>query len=151
MDEAAGGRVLGRQGVGEHEGGTVNLDLGVGDGGSQVLQHRGQVGLELALSTPELLDRRNLIVQEGMDEAVQIPIPGHIHPHRLAAVLEQDGGLGVLKNDVVFGIAPVELGLDFGVQVVVGILGLPEAPRHLRRVLHRTVGFVGRRGLQFRD
>ena len=31
VDEAAGGRILGRQGVGEHEGGTVDLDLGVAD------------------------------------------------------------------------------------------------------------------------
>ena len=31
MDEAAGGRELGRQGVGEHEGGAVDFDLGVAD------------------------------------------------------------------------------------------------------------------------
>ena len=30
VDEAGGGRVLGRQGVGEHEGGAVDLDLGRG-------------------------------------------------------------------------------------------------------------------------
>ena len=32
--------------------------------GPQVLQHRGQVVLELALGVPELLDLRKLIVQE---------------------------------------------------------------------------------------
>ena len=31
VDEAAGGRVLGRQGVGQHQGGAVDLDLGVAD------------------------------------------------------------------------------------------------------------------------
>ena len=31
VDEAAGGRVLGRQGVGEHEGGAGDFDLGVAD------------------------------------------------------------------------------------------------------------------------
>ena len=31
VDEAAGGRVLGRQGGREHEGGAVDLDLGVAD------------------------------------------------------------------------------------------------------------------------
>ena len=31
VDEGAGGRVLGRQGVGEHEGGAADLDLGVAD------------------------------------------------------------------------------------------------------------------------
>ena len=125
--------------------------LGVGDGGSQVLQHRGQVGLELVLGVPELLDLRKLIVQEDPDETMQVLASGHIYPHRLAGVLDQHGGLGVLENNVVSGIAPVELGLDFGVQVVVGVLGFPVAPRHSQRVLHRAVGFVARRGLQFRD
>ena len=48
----------------------------------------GQVGLELALGVPELLDLRKLIVQEDADQPVQFPIPGHIHPHRLVAVLD---------------------------------------------------------------
>ena len=51
-------------------------------GGFRVLQHRGQVGLELALGVPELLDLRKLIVQEDADQPVQLPVPGHIHPHR---------------------------------------------------------------------
>ena len=68
---------------------------------------------------PELLDLRKLIVQEDADQPVQLPVPGHIDPHRLAAVLNQHGGLGVLEEDVAFGVAPVELDLDFSVQVVV--------------------------------
>ena len=31
VDQSAGGRVLGRQGVGEHQDGAVDLDLGVAD------------------------------------------------------------------------------------------------------------------------
>ena len=31
VDEGPGGRVLGREGVGEHEGGAADLDLGVAD------------------------------------------------------------------------------------------------------------------------
>ena len=31
MDETAGGRELGRQGAGEHEGGAVDFDLGMAD------------------------------------------------------------------------------------------------------------------------
>ena len=67
---------------------SLVLRLRIRDGGPQVLQHRGQVGLELALSVPELLDLRKLIVQEDADDPVQFPIPGHIHPHRLVAVLD---------------------------------------------------------------
>ena len=125
--------------------------LGLRDGSPQVLQHRGQVGLELALGVPELLDLRKLIVQEDADEAVELPVPGHIHPHRHAGVLDQDGGLGVLEDDVVGRVAPVELGLNLGVQVVVGVLGLPVTPGHAQTVLDGAVGFVARRSPQFRD
>ena len=46
------------------------LRLRLGDGGPQVLQHHGEVGLELALGLAELLDLRQLVVQEDADEAV---------------------------------------------------------------------------------
>ena len=82
---------------------------------------------------------------------MQLPVPGHIDPHRLAAVLNQHGGLGVLEEDVVFGVAPVELDLDFSVQVVVGVLGLPVTPCHAQAVLDGAVRLVARGGLQFRD
>ena len=127
------------------------LRLRLGDGGPQVLQHRGQVGLELALGVPELPDLRQLVVQEDADETVQLPVPRHIHPHGLVAVLDQHGGLGVLKDDVVSGISPVELGLDLRVQVVVGVLCLPVTPGHPQAVLDGAVGFVDWRGLQFGD
>ena len=87
----------------------------VGDGGPQVFQHHGEVGLELALGLAELLDLRQLVVQEDPDEAVQLAVPGHIDPHRLAVVLDEHGGLGVLEDDVVPGVATVELDPDFGV------------------------------------
>ena len=99
----------------------------------------------------ELLDLRQLVVQEDADEAVQLTVPGHIHADRLAAVLDQDGGLGVLEDDIVLGIAAVELDPDLGVQIVVGVLGLPVTPGHPQRVLDGAVGFVAWRGLQFRD
>ena len=127
------------------------LRLGLGDGGPQVLEHGGQVGLELALGLAELLDFRQLVVQEDADEAVQLPVPGHIYPHRLAAVLDQNSGLGVLEDDVVLGVAPVELGLYLGVQVIVGVLGLPVAPGHPQRVLDCAVGLVAWRSPQLRD
>ena len=65
---------------------------------------------------------------------------GHVHPHGLGAVLEEDGGLGVFEEDVVAGVAAVELGLDLGVEVVVSVLGLPVAAGHAQGVLHGAVG-----------
>ena len=56
-----------------------------------------------------------------------------------------------LDFDPITRSAPVELDLYLRVQVVVGVLRLPVAPRHPQRVLHRAVGFVAWRVLQFRD
>ena len=120
--------------------------LRLSDGLPEVLQHGGQVGFELLSGLAELLDLRQLIVQEPRDQSVQLACPRHIDAHCLATVLEQHGGFRVLKDDVVAGVAPVELGLDFGVQVVVGVLGLPVAPSHAQGVLHRAVWDVGSHG-----
>ena len=83
---------------------------------------------------------RQLVVQEAADEAVQFSRAGHVHPHGLVAILEKDGGRGVLEEDVVPGVAAVELGLDLGIEVVVGVLGLPVAAGHAQGVLHGAVG-----------
>ena len=71
-------------------GGVVGL--GVGHGFAQVVQHGGQVGLELLPRLPELLDFGQFVVEKAADEPVQVGGAGHIHPHRLFAVLEEDGG-----------------------------------------------------------
>ena len=110
------------------------VGLGVGHGQAKVLEHGGEVGLELLLGLPELFDLRQFIVKKGPDEPVQFAGARHIHPHRLFAVLVQHGDAGILKDDVVAGVAAVELGLDLGVQVVVAVLGLPIAAGHAERV-----------------
>ena len=106
---------------------------------AQVFEHGGQVGAELLAGLAELLDLRQFVVEEAADEPVQFAGAGHVHPHGLFAVLEQDGDAGVLEDDVVAGVAPVEFGLDFGVQVVVAVLGLPVAASHAQGVPHRAV------------
>ena len=68
------------------------------------------------------------------------PGAAHVHAHRHAAVLEEDGGLRVLEDDVVLWVPPVELALYLGVEVVVRVLGLPVAARHAEGVLHGAVG-----------
>ena len=76
---------------------------------------------------------------------------GHVHPHRHVPVLDQDGSAGVLEDDVILGVAPVELALDFGIQVVAGVLGLPVAPGHAQGVLDGAVGNDAGVGAQLRD
>ena len=116
------------------------LGLGLLDGLAQVLEDGGQVGLELLLRLPELLDLRQLVVEEAADDPVKVAGAGHVGPHGLFAVLDQDGGPGVLEDDVVAGVAAVELAGDLGVEVVVGVLGLPVASRHAQGVLDGAVG-----------
>ena len=106
----------------------------------------GKIGLELLAGVAELFDLGQLVVEEAADEAMEVPGAGHIDAHGLLAVLEENGGLGVLEDDVVAGVAAVELGLDFGVEVVVGVLGLPVAPVHAEGVFHRAVGADGGSG-----
>ena len=129
---------------GEEEGGGVLVvgvvGLGVGDGLAEAFEDGGEVGLELLAGLAELLDLGQFVVEEAADEAVEITGAGHVGAHGLGAVLEEDGGLGVLEEDVVAGVAAVELGLDFGVEVVVGVLGLPVAAGHAEGVLDGAVG-----------
>ena len=144
---------------GEEEGGGVLVvgvvGLGVGDGLAEAFEDGGEVGLELLAGLAELLDLGQFVVEEAADEAVEIAGAGHVGAHGLGAVLEEDGGLGVLEEDVVAGVAAVELGLDFGVEVVVGVLGLPVAAGHAEGVLDGAVGAVPRpwsgAGVEFVD
>ena len=135
---------------GQEDGGGVLVvgvvRLGVGHGLAEALQDGGQVGLELLAGLAELLDLGQIVVQEAADQAVQFARAGHVHPHGLVAVLEKDGGLGVFEEDVVAGVAAVELGLDLGVKVVVGVLGLPVAAGHAQGVLDGAVGPIARAG-----
>ena len=130
----------------QEEGGGVLVvgvaGLGVGDGLAEALQDGGEVGLELLAGLAELFDLGQLVVQEAADEAVELARAGHVDAHGLVAVLDEDGGLGVLEEDVVAGVAAVELGLDLGVEVVVGVLGLPVAAGHAEGVLDGAVGNV---------
>ncbi len=81
---------------------------------SQVGQDSGQVRLELLLRLAELLDLRELVVQESANEPVQLPRAGHVDAHCLLTVLDEDGGLGVLEDDVVARVAAIELELYLG-------------------------------------
>lgn len=59
---------------------------------------------------------------------------------RQAVVLVEHRALGILKDDVGQRVATRDLGLDLGVQVVVGILGLPVAMWELKAIHKRAIG-----------
>ena len=82
---------------------------------------------------------------------VEVGGAGHIGANRLRPVLEQNSGEGVFEDDVVAGVAAVELGLDFGVEVVVTVLGLPVAAGHAEGVADGAVGPVAQRGVELVD
>ena len=125
--------------------------LGGVHGSAQVVEDSGQVGFELLLGLAELLDLRQFVVEEAADQAVQFARAGHIHPHCFFPILEQHGGLGVFENYVVAGVAAVELLLDFGFQIVVGVLGFPVAAGHAQGVFYGAVGEYAGAGFDLRN
>ena len=125
--------------------------LGVGDRLAEVLEDGRQVRGELLPRLAELPDLRQLVVEEPADESVEPAGVGHVHPHRLIAVLEEHRDPGVFEQNVVAGIAAGELVLDFGIQVVVGVLGLPVAAGHAEGVADGAVGLGALGGGKLRD
>ena len=75
---------------------------------------------------------------------------GHVYPYHFTSVLEKDSGARVLEEDVVVGVTLVKLVPDLPVQIVVGVLGFPQAPRHAQGVPDCAVGFVAAVCPQFR-
>ena len=80
------------------------------------------------------------IAEEDFEQLDEVAAVADVFVQPLAdAVLEEDGLLGGLKDDVGFGVAAVELGADFLFEVVVLVLGFPEAARKAEGVDHRAV------------
>ena len=70
----------------------------------------------------------------------------------LLLVLIEDAGLRVLEDDVRKLVAARDLALNFGVEVVLGVLGLPVTARQAVRVAQGAAGgayiaFVARRAV----
>src|ERR1019366_5003165 len=80
------------------------------------------------------------VAEEDLEQFDEVAAVADVFVQALAdAVLEEDGLLGGLKDDVGLGIAAVELGADFAFEVVVLVFGFPEAARKVERVNHSPV------------
>ena len=111
----------------------------------QAADYGRKIRLELLLGLAEFRDLRRLIVKKAEYESVQFLAVGHIHPQGFLGCLaplplEKDGSAGILKDDIFEAVAGVEFLLNLGVQVVVGVLGLPVAAWQAQGIDHGAVG-----------
>ena len=106
----------------------------------------GEVGdalLELIDGLLELLDLGLDVAEELGDQIGELGRVGHVGGEDALAVLVEDGGGGVLEDDVVEGIAGLALLLDLGFEVVGGVLGLPVAADEVHGILEGAIGADG--------
>ena len=124
-------RVQGGLAEGEEvvEGGLKALVALVGGGEDfhQSLGQLGDLGLKLIDGLMEVFDFRLDVGKELIQERGQLLLVGQIKTVSLLASLIEDRLPGVFENGVGQGIAFVDLLLDFGVEIVVRVLGFPEA------------------------
>ena len=69
----------------------------------------------------------------------QLVAVGHAATHHRLAVLDQHRLSAVLEDDIVLRVALAQLLVDFDVEIVVLVLGLPIAERHPQIMEDRTV------------
>jgi hypothetical protein len=111
------------------------LDLGV-----ESLGQFGDALLELLDGLLEAFDVRLGVAVEVVEEVGDLLGVGQVEAVAFAAVLDEHGPAGVLKDDVAARVALLELLADLGVEVVVGVLGLPVAARQAELVAQGAVG-----------
>ena len=91
--------------------------------------------LELGDGLVPLLVVRLAVGEEHFEQLDEVAAVADVLVQPLTdAVLEEDCTLGSLEDDVVSGVALVELGADFFFQVVVLVLGLPVTARQAEGV-----------------
>ena len=114
--------------------------VGRGEDAEQALGQLGDLGLELVHRLVEAVDLRFGVGVELVEEGGQLLRVGQVEPVALLAALEQHRPAGVLENGVGQRVALGDLLLNLGVEVVVGVLGLPEAAAHVEQVAQGAVG-----------
>jgi hypothetical protein len=79
----------------------------------------------------------------GGEEFVERFVLGKGRGEAALAVLVENGGLGILEEDVGVGIAAVELLGDFVGEVVVGVFAFPKAVVEAESIFQRAIGADG--------
>jgi len=107
---------------------------------AQGLGEIGDAALEFVHGAVEFALVGFIVMEEAIEETGDVEGIGKGKLAGFGAVLEQDGGLGVLENSVAGGVASFELLLDFGGQVVGSVLGLPPAAGESEFIADGAVG-----------
>ena len=107
---------------------------------AQGVEHGGEIALELRHGSAELRDLGPLPGEEALQQGGQRIDIAHGAAHYLLPVLDQHRRLGILEDDVGLRIAVPELACDLGIEIVTGILGLPEPVRDAQFVQDAAIG-----------
>ena len=99
----------------------------------------GDVLLEALDGFLELADLGVLEGDVGGEESVELAVLREGCAEKLAAILIEDGGLGIFEQDVGVRVADIELFGDLGAEVVGGVLAFPEAVIEAEDVFQRAV------------
>ena len=100
----------------------------------------GTRSLNSSTALLERLDLRLDVVEERLEQPRELLAVAEVDAHDLGLVLDQDGRAGVLEDDVAERVALCDLLADFGVEVVVGVLGFPVAADQAHGVFEGAVG-----------
>lgn len=103
------------------------------------LRQFGDLVLELRDGMLPLFVGGRLVLHERLDRLDKRLGLSDVVVEDFPIVLPNDGVVGGLEEDIVARVAALELPLDFIVEIVVGVLGLPDAVDELERVEHCAV------------
>ena len=100
----------------------------------------GQPIFELGDGLFPLVEGRGLILEEGLEDGDEVVRLGDVEVERPLAILHEHGARGRLEEDVVARVAELEFLRDLLVEIVGGVLGLPQAVHEPEAIEQRTVG-----------
>ena len=109
------------------------------DDPAQFLQHGGQIGGELLHRLVEVGHFLALVREEAGQQREQRVDIGHRRASYFVAILIENGGGGIFKDDIVFGVPFAKLGSDLFLQIIRLVLRFPITERHPQAVQQRAV------------
>ena len=100
------------------------------DHGPQSFKYRWQVNFKLFDRLAKIGNFWTLIGEKQSQQAFQLRHIGNWTAHDFLAVLNQYGLDAIFENNVILRIAAFEFERDFGIQIILCVLGLPIAKRY---------------------